>query len=229
MARPSVHAGFEAAAVEAGQSLRDLVGKERVVAGGDERLGDGPDFVFGGHPVELVEAREVDGDGVGAEGALAAQVVVVVEVAEGQLAEGAVDGCAETETGEVGFGDAAPELALAIDGEDMVVVVDGFEIDEERRMTVDAKSGSGQERAFEAVALALAKDTLRGTGGVSVLVGEGVDELLDFGGGVEGAQGAVMLGREAEALAGVARVTVGGCGATVQGQGWSARGGSLEV
>jgi hypothetical protein len=57
----AVHAGFEAAAVEAGKRARHLVGEERVVTGGDEELGDAPDVFGGSHPVAVVEAGEVHG------------------------------------------------------------------------------------------------------------------------------------------------------------------------
>lgn len=198
MPDPAVHAGLEAAAVEAREGAGDLVGEERVMAGGDETLGDAPDVVFGGHPVEAVEGGETDGEGVGAEGALAAEVVVMLEVTEGQLAEGAVDGGAETEAGEVGLGEAAPEAALAVEGDDVVVVVDGFEIHEQRGAALDAEGGGGEHCALHAVALALAEDTGGRPGSVSVLVLEFVEEALDAGGGVEGAEGAEIAGREAE-------------------------------
>ena len=198
MPDPAVHAGLEAAAVEAREVAGDLVRKERVMAGGDETLGDEPDVVFGGHPVEAVEGREADGEGVGAEGALAAEVVIVLEVAESQLAEGAVDGSAETEAGEVGLGEAAPEAALAVEGDDMVVVVDGFEIHEQRGAALDAEGGGGEHCSLHAVALALAEDAGGRPCGVSVLVFEVVKEALDAGGGIEGAEGAEIAGRKAE-------------------------------
>jgi hypothetical protein len=81
-----VEAGFEAAAVEARERAGYLVGEERVVAGGDEEFGDAPDVFFGGHPVPGVKAGKIDGDRVGAQGAFAAEVVVVLEVAEGEFA-----------------------------------------------------------------------------------------------------------------------------------------------
>ena len=164
-------AGLEHAAVEAGEGLSYLVGEEGVVAGGDEQIGDGPDFLFGGHPVEVVDAGEVNGAGVSAEGALAAEVVVVLDVAEGQLAEGAVDGGAEAEAGEVGFGDGSPEAALAIEGEDVVVVADGFQIEDERGMALEAEGGGGEQGAFKTVALAQAQGAAGRAGGVSVGVG----------------------------------------------------------
>lgn len=198
MPDPAVHAGLEAATVEAREVAGDLVRKERVMAGGDETLGDAPDVFVGGHPVEAIEGRETDGEGVGAEGALAAQVVIVLEVAESQLAEGAVDGGAETEAGEVGLGEASPEAALAVEGDDMVVVVDGFEVHKQRRAALDAEGGGGEHCSLHAVALALAEDTGGRPGSVGVLVFEAVEETLDAGGGVEGAEGAEIAGREAE-------------------------------
>ena len=151
-----------------------------------------------------VEAREIDRPGVGAQGAFAAQVVVVLEVTEGQLARGAVDGRAEAEAGKVGFGDASPEAVLAIDGDDMVVVVHGLEIHEQGRMAVDAQGGGGQQRAFKAVAFALAQHALRRPGGVGILVLERVNELLDAGGRFEGAEDAQVCRRKAEGSRGCA-------------------------
>ena len=83
------------------------MGEERVVARSDEQVCHAPDVFFGGHPMLIVETAEVDGKRVSAEGALAAEIVVMVEVAEGQFAQGAVDGRAQAESGEVGFCDAA--------------------------------------------------------------------------------------------------------------------------
>jgi len=96
-----VHAGLEAAAVEAGEGAGDFGGNKRVVARVDEEVCDAPDVFLGGHPVLAVEAGEVDGYGVGAQCAFSAEIVVVLEVAEGEFAQGAVDGRTEAEAGEV--------------------------------------------------------------------------------------------------------------------------------
>ena len=82
---PAVHSSLEGAAVHAGQGGCNLVGEERVVAGGDEEFRDAPDVFFRGHPMLAVQAGEVDGRGVGAKGAFAAEVVVVIEVARGPV------------------------------------------------------------------------------------------------------------------------------------------------
>src|SRR5579862_9120637 len=113
MPGPAVHPGFEAAAVKARQRTRDVVREERKMPRRDKQLGDTPDVVFRSHPVKFVEAREIHRDGIGAESALAAQVVIVLEVAEGQLARCAVDRSAKAEAGKVRFGDATPEAVIA--------------------------------------------------------------------------------------------------------------------
>ena len=76
----------------------------------------------------------------------------------------------------------------------MVVVVYGFEVHQQGWVAVEAEGGSGEEGSFEAVTLALAQGSLGGPGGVGVLVGEGVEEPLDFYWGVEGAEGAEIPG-----------------------------------
>src|SRR4051812_7621075 len=172
---PAVHSGFEEASVHAGEGGCDFVREEGIVASGDEEFGDAPDVFFGGHPALIVDAGEIDGAGVGAQGALAAEVVVVVEVAEGKFTGGAVYGRTEAESGEVGFGDAAPKSVLAEDCEDVVVIVDSFEVHKERWVAVEAEGCSGEKRAFKAVPLALAEYALRRPGGIGVLIWNFVD------------------------------------------------------
>ena len=67
----------------------------------DEGLRDAPNVFFRRYPVQAVKAAQVHRSRVGTQSALAAQVVVVLKVAEGQFAQGAVDGRAEAEAGEV--------------------------------------------------------------------------------------------------------------------------------
>ena len=57
--------------------------KERVMADGEEVVGDEPEMLVGGHPVAAVEAGEVDWAGESSQGALAAKVEIDVEITEG--------------------------------------------------------------------------------------------------------------------------------------------------
>jgi len=152
--------------------------------GGDEEFRHTPYVLVGGHPMLVVESGEVDGSRVGAKGAFATKVVVVVEVAEGKFARSAVDGGTKAEAGEVGFGDAAPEAVVAVDSQNVVVVVNGFEVYEKRWIAVDTEGCGGNESAFKAVAFALAEDALRRQGRIGVLIWDFVDELLNFRRGV---------------------------------------------
>lgn len=187
-------AGVEEAAVHGAEAADLGGGEEGGVVDGVEVFGDVPDVLFAGHPVAAVEAREVDGaGGKGAEGFFAFEVVVVVKVAEGEFAEGAVDGFAEAEAGVVGLGDGAPVAVDLKDGEDVVVVADGFEIKEERREAGSAEGGGGEKSAFHAVGVAVAEDEAgREAGGARGLdvVGEIVEKALDVVGRFQGTEGA---------------------------------------
>ena len=110
-------------------------------------LRDPPEIGAGGHPAGMsaVEARQVDGAGVCAEGPLAAEVDVVVEVAHDQLAQRAVDGRTAAESREVRLGDGAPVAVRAVDGDDVVRVLDRLQIQQQGRKAKDA-----QLYAFEA-------------------------------------------------------------------------------
>jgi hypothetical protein len=80
----------------------------------------------------------------------------------------------------------------------VVVVADAFEVHDERRVSVEAESGGGEERSFEAVTFALAEGSVGGPGCVGILVGECVEEALNFYGRIEGAQGASVFVGEAK-------------------------------
>lgn len=204
MLNGAMHAGFETAAVEARETAGDFVWKERIVARGDERVGNEPDVFLRSHPMQVVEACEVHRLRVGAQGTLAAQIVVVLEVTERQLAKRAIDGRAKAEAGEVGFGDSTPEAARAIESDNVVVVANGFEIHDEGRKAVGAQSGGSDKRTFHAMAFAFAQNTLRRPSCVGVLVSEGIDERLNARRVFEGAESAEILRRKTEGFAAVA-------------------------
>ena len=199
-----MHSGLKAAAVKTGQCAGHFVGKEGVMPGRDQQLRHAPDILLRGHPVEGVEAFEVHGLRVIAQGSFAAQVVIKLEVAERELAQGAIDGRAKAQACEVRLGDGAPEATFAIESHNVIVVAHGFEIHEQWRMTMDAEGGGSQQCAFKAMAFALAQRALRGAGCVSILVLERIDELLDLFRRLQGAQRAEALRREAVGRAGAA-------------------------
>ncbi len=96
----------------------------------DTNSRDAEDGLLGGHPVLAIEAGEVDGAGERVQGAFAAHVEIHIEVAHGELAQSAVDGFAIAASAVVGFGHRAPMAVHAIEGEDVVGVVVGLEIEQ---------------------------------------------------------------------------------------------------
>jgi len=82
-----------------------------------------------------------------------------------------------------------------------VVELDGFEIEEERRLAVQPKSGGGEEGAFDAVGFAFAQDAAGGHVGVAVFFEidrELVEEVLDFAGSRKFPQDGGLAGVQAE-------------------------------
>src|ERR1035437_6416552 len=80
-------------------------------------FGDCPEVFLRGHPVHGVEAAQVDRPRIVAQRFLAFEVVVMLEVAHRELAEGAVDRLAIAQAGGVGFGQRPPVATGAEDGE----------------------------------------------------------------------------------------------------------------
>jgi len=80
------------------------------------------------------------------------------------------------------------------DGQDVVVVVPGAHVDDERRPAAEPERGRGEERAFEAVGLPLAHDPSRGGRAGPGVVGDGVQPVLDVDGRVERRQEGALVG-----------------------------------
>src|SRR5476649_1226867 len=122
----------------------------------------------------------------------------MLEVGHRQLAQGSIDGFAVAESGVIGFRDGAPMPALAEDGQDVVVVAHGFEIEQQGRVADQAQRGGGEQGAFHALGGAVAKHAARRSAGGAeglLVVSQAVEEALDFFGGGETAEdGALSRG-----------------------------------
>src|SRR5947209_13514796 len=79
-----------------------------------EVLGDGPEIALARHPVQPVEARQVDGSAVTAEGELALEIEVVLEIRHRQFAQCPVDRVTGAQAGEVAGPDRAASAANTI-------------------------------------------------------------------------------------------------------------------
>jgi len=119
-----------------------------------------------------------------------------MEVTQGQLAQGAIDRLAVTATGKVRLGDRSPVIALLEDCQDVVRILVGFEVENERRITQGAEGGGGEDRAFQSVGCALAQDDPRRPGGVGEMIRHLIEETLDTDRAFQGAQTAAFGWRQ---------------------------------
>src|SRR5262245_22721702 len=134
-------------------------------------VGNCPEVRLGDHPLDRVEAAQVDGKGNGAQGLFALTVVVVLEIRHGELAQGAIDRLAEAQAGVVGFRDRAPAAALAEERQHMVVIANRFEIEQERLESQHSQSSGAEQSAFEALRQSVAQYAAwAAAGGASLLL-----------------------------------------------------------
>lgn len=121
----------------------------------DQMLRNVPGVILGRHPATSIEPAQVYGaSGIAAEGALAFGVEVVFKVADCQFAQGAVDGFAVAEAAVVAFGNGAPEAVPLEEGEDVIIIVFGLQVQQEGPVTKAAEGRGAKEGAFHAVSVA---------------------------------------------------------------------------
>ena len=137
------------ALVDAGQASHLRTGQERVKTSRRDPVADAADVSVRRLPSLRVEARQVHGPRERAEGPFAGRAVVVLEVAQGEVANGAVDGGSVAQPGVVRLRDGpprppAPAVRRREKGENVVRVPDRPELNHERRPSVEAE-GSGRE------------------------------------------------------------------------------------
>jgi len=133
-----------------------------------------------------VEARQVHGPRIGAQSLFAGGIVVILEVAQRQLAQGQINRLARAQSGIVRFSHRAPAPVRAIDGDHVIGIANGFEVHHQRRESQAAQSHRREQRAFHAVRDALFKHSprriARGAAGFAIVADFLIEESLDFGG-----------------------------------------------
>src|SRR5438128_6081751 len=101
-------------------------------------FGDEPHRFVRGHPMEMIEARQINRPRVAPQGSLESQIEISIEVAHRELAQRSIDRLAITTTGEVGFRDRAPMATHFKDRNYMIGVLLRFQIKDERWKAEDA-------------------------------------------------------------------------------------------
>src|SRR5215470_13605336 len=173
----------------------------------DQVLGDPPEVALRRHPalVAPIEARQVERARIRAQGPLAAEIDVALEIAHHQLAHAAIDGLAEAQTREVRLRDGAPVAAYAVDADDVVGVLHGLEVEEQGGEAQHPMRSGGEDRALEAVRGSLAEHPARRPGAAGEVVGHRLERPLDSDGRSQRTQRAQFAGREAEIAAHLVR------------------------
>src|ERR1039458_5481873 len=196
---PADQAGGEQPVIHAPQASHQPRGEQRCVPDLAQVFGHFPDVSVRRHPVNRIEAPQVDGPGVISERLFLAQIEVVLEVRHRQLAQRAVYRLAEAESREVGFRQGAPMPEAAEDGEHVIVVPHGFEVEQQRRLAHHGQSGGGEQGALHAVGGAVPEDAARraaGGAGRFLVVPQVVEESLDFLGRLQAAEDRALAGGE---------------------------------
>lgn len=144
-------------------------------------LGDEPDWLVCSHPVEPIEAREVHRAGIAPERAFSAQIEIDIEVAHRELAKRAINRLPITAAGKIRFCYRAPMSAHFENGHDVIGIVLGFQIEDQRRKTENAQGGRGEDSAFETGSGAISQNFFWRAGGVAKVVSQLVEKSLHTG------------------------------------------------
>lgn len=163
-------------------------------------FGDEPDRFFRRHPVKTIESSEIHRARVAAQRALAPQIEIDIEITHGQLTQAPINRLAIPASGEIRFRHCAPMSADLENGDDMIGVLLGFQIENQRRKTDDAQRRSAKNAALKAGGGAIMQNLSRRSRGVREIVREIVEKLLNAGGRLQSAQLAQLRRCETKTL-----------------------------
>src|SRR6266542_602143 len=177
-------AGLEHPAVHGREAFLDARRQKADMRDAGQVVGNLPEVFLASHPVDGVEAREIDGPRVAAQRLLPAQVEVRLEVGEDERADCRVDRLAKAKARVIRTRDRAQATVLPEDRENVIVVINRLEIQEKRGMPLHAQGRGGKESAVHALHRAFAQDPSgRAATRAGNVVVEAVQELLDAPGG----------------------------------------------
>ena len=112
-------------------------------------FGNEPNRFFARHPIQPIEARQIYRTRVVAQRPFKSQIEINIEVAHRQFAQCAINGLAITTASEIRFRNGAPMSADFENCDDVIGVLLGFQIEDERRKSKNAKRSRGKNRSFE--------------------------------------------------------------------------------
>lgn len=187
--------------IRAPQTRNLRPGEDGVMADGVDVRVDIPDLPLPRHPADGIEAREVDGAGIGAQGLFPVVQEVLVEERERQLADAPVDGLAVPQHPVVRLADGAPAPVDAEEGNDVVEIVSHrAQIHDERAPSGHAQHGGRERRSLHAVRATLPQHLPRGEARVLPVLEvmrDRAQEILDLPRCIAGTDDGELFAREA--------------------------------
>src|SRR5437867_9242437 len=150
------------------------------------RLRDHPSWISPIKACEVHRARD------GAQRPFTSAVDVALEVAHGQLPHASIDGLAIAHAREIALADRSPVIASPEDGDDVVAVLDGFEIEKEGWVAQHPERGCGKNSPLEAMRSALTQHSTRRPCGAGDMIRHRVERTLDTPRAAQRTQGASL-------------------------------------
>src|SRR5258708_32968146 len=114
-----------------------------------EMFGDKPHRLLSRHPVQSIETREVYWPRIAAQRPFKSQIEINIKVAHRQFAQRAINGLTITTADEIRFRNRAPMSADFENRDHVIGVLLGFQIEDERRKSENAKRGGGENCSFQ--------------------------------------------------------------------------------
>src|SRR5438034_2616867 len=144
-----------------------------------EIFGNEPDRFFRGHPIQMIESRQIHRTRIASEGPFAAQVEVDIKVAHGQLSEVAIYRLPITAAGEIRFRYRTPVPTHLENRDHVIGILFRFQIEDHRWKSQNAKCSRGKNSAFETRGSAIVQDSPRRSGGITEIVRQIVEKFLN--------------------------------------------------
>ncbi|MPM61969.1 hypothetical protein SDC9_108833 [bioreactor metagenome] len=145
-----------------------------------EAVGDVFEIVISIRPSAAVVPFQLQGAGIRPEGFLPKGVEIEIEIGHGQFPEVPVDRLPEPESGEVGLRHGPPAPSLPEDSDHVVVVVPGFEVHHQGRVSELPEACRRKEGALETVGVLFSENPFRRFALLFRIVGNGVEKPLYF-------------------------------------------------
>jgi len=149
--RPTQTARAKRAIVQTMQPPGHTRPQQRMMSNGKKVLRDKPKMFSRGHPIKTIKTRQINWSRKSPQRPLPPKIEVNIEVTQGKFAQSAIHRLAVAASGVVRLGDRPPVASAAVNRDHVIGIVLGFEIEDQRRISVSPQRSGRQSRALEAM------------------------------------------------------------------------------